>query len=124
MIRVPVAGRGSRAGMSGAQPSPGLITRARFRSDIVLETILLQYLVGGERHMFDGTHGMWGMHWFWWVFWILAIVSVVWVINRIQQERSASPRETPFETLQRRYAEGEMSTEEYEERKERLERDR
>ena len=78
--------------------------------------------------MFDGTHGMWGMHWFWWMFWILAIIGVVWMINRAQQNRtespSPSPRETPLETLQRRYAEGEISTEEYEERKERLERDR
>lgn len=82
--------------------------------------------------MFDGTHFMWGMHWFWWIFWILAIVGVVWMINRMQQERSAAPpaspreptRETPLETLQRRYAEGEITTDEYEERKERLERDR
>lgn len=82
--------------------------------------------------MFDGTHFMWGMHWFWWVFWILAIVGVVWMINRMQQERSGAPpasprestRETPLETLQRRYAEGEITTDEYEERKERLERDR
>jgi putative membrane protein len=33
-------------------------------------------------------------------------------------------RETPLETLQRRYAEEEIATDEYEERKEHLERDR
>jgi putative membrane protein len=61
-------------------------------------------------------------------FWILAIVGVVWMINSIQQDRSTSSpspptRDRPLEALQRRYAEGEISTEEYEERKECLERD-
>ena len=37
---------------------------------------------------------------------------------------SSAPREPPLEALQRRYAEGELTTEEYEERKKRLERDR
>jgi putative membrane protein len=84
-----------------------------------------QLMFGGEHHMFDGTHFMWGMHWAGWVIWILVIVGVVWLITRSQQDRSAplastSTRETPLEVLQRRYAEGEISTEEYEERKARL----
>lgn len=81
--------------------------------------------------MFDGMHNgwMWGMHWIWWMFWLLLIVGVVWTITRSQREPPTPPprsqeRETPLEALQRRYAEGEISTEEYEERKERLERDR
>lgn len=78
--------------------------------------------------MFDGMHDgwMWGMHWIWWIVWILVIVGVVWAISRSQQD-SPSPRspqrETPLEALQRRYAEGEISTDEYEERKRRLQRD-
>lgn len=79
--------------------------------------------------MFDGTHFMWGMHWLWWIGWILLVGGLVWAITRSQQRQSgppssAEPRETPLEVLQRRYAEGEISTEEYEERKGRLERDR
>lgn len=81
--------------------------------------------------MFDGMHDgwMWGMHWGWWIFWVIAIAGLVWAIARAQQDRAAPPpttpaRETPLEILQRRYAEGEISTEEYEERKRRLERDR
>ncbi|WP_263790022.1 SHOCT domain-containing protein [Salinibacter sp.] len=66
------------------------------------------------------------MHFGWWIIWILVIVGVVWAINRAQEGSTSSrpQRETPLETLKRRYAEGELSTEEYEERKERLERDR
>ena len=79
--------------------------------------------------MFDGMHNgwMWGLHWGWWIVWILLIVGVVWAISRAQREGApprVQEREAPLETLQRRYAEGEISTEQYEERKERLERDR
>lgn len=77
--------------------------------------------------MFNGMHDgwLWGMHFGWWIIWILVIVGVVWAINRTQQGSSSSrpQREAPLETLKRRYAEGELSTEEYEERKKRLERD-
>ena len=72
--------------------------------------------------MIDGYPHMWGMHWGWWIFWILAIVAVVWTLSTAR--RSAKPTEasgeTPLETLNRRYAQGEISTEEFEERRERL----
>jgi putative membrane protein len=67
------------------------------------------------------------MHWFWWIFWGVVILSVIWMVVRTQRRAgpsARSSRETLLDTLQRRYAEGEISTEEYEERKERLERDR
>lgn len=77
--------------------------------------------------MFDGTHFMWGMHWAGWIFWILVIVGVIWFLTRASQYRppspptpSETPKETPMEILKRKYAEGELSTEEYEERKQRL----
>jgi putative membrane protein len=72
---------------------------------------------------------MWGMHWAGWVFWILVIIGVIWLLTR-SQYRSTSPppssessNETPMEILKRKYAAGELSTEEYEERKEHLQRD-
>lgn len=70
---------------------------------------------------------VWGMHWGWWIFWIVVIIALVWLLS--QQRRSGEPahrpaRESPLELLQRRYAAGEISTEEYEERRARLERDR
>lgn len=80
--------------------------------------------------MFNEFHDgwMWGMHGLWWVFWILITVAFVWMISRTGANTSNAPRpepkESPLEVLKRRYAEGELSTEEYEERKEHLERDR
>lgn len=66
----------------------------------------------------DGWMG--GMHWFWWVFWVIFVIVLVWAVTR-----SSSPppphQETPLEILKRRYAEGEISTEEFERRKSRLE---
>ncbi|MGK7296158.1 MAG: SHOCT domain-containing protein [Candidatus Wenzhouxiangella sp. M2_3B_020] len=81
--------------------------------------------------MFDGMHdgccwGMdWGMHWGWWLFLVLLVALVVfaiWAVSRSAGSRrqSRTREETPLERLQRRYAEGEISTEEYEERKSRL----
>ena len=62
----------------------------------------------------------WGMHFFWWLFWIAAIVLLFSPITPISHGRR---RQTPLEVLQRRYAAGEVSTTEYEERKANLERD-
>ena len=80
--------------------------------------------------MFHELHDgwMWGMHGGWWVFWILITLAFVWMLSRAgantQNGSRAAQRDSPMEILKRRYAEGELSTEEYEERKERLERDR
>lgn len=59
------------------------------------------------------------MGWAVWLFGILLIGLVVWGLYRLFTTRDTSTpsRETPLEALQRRYAEGELSTEEYEERK-------
>lgn len=66
---------------------------------------------------------MWGMHWAWWIFWILLVAGLVWAMARSggHPAQTEPRRETPLETLQRRYAEGEITTDEYEERKRRLE---
>lgn len=63
-----------------------------------------------------------GMHLIWWIFWVLLIVLLFSLI--IPKQRGTMARETPLEVLQRRYAAGEISSEEYEERKARLERDK
>ena len=68
---------------------------------------------------FDGI-GFWGMHFFWWIFWIAAMVLLFSPITPVSVSRR---RETPLEILQRRYAAGDVSTAEYEERKATLDRD-
>ena len=57
------------------------------------------------------------MHVFWWLFWIVAILVVLSPLTPFSRGRR---RETPLEVLQRRYAAGEVSTAEYEERKAKL----
>lgn len=75
--------------------------------------------------MFDGYHHMWGMHWGWWIFWIVFILLIVFVFWRgLAGQNMRASGAPPLEILQRRYADGEITTEEYEERKALLERDR
>lgn len=71
-----------------------------------------------------------GMHAIWWLVWIAVIASVVLLLVRAPGRRGDdakttpnAPRETPLEILRRRYAAGEISANEYEERKAVLERD-
>lgn len=67
--------------------------------------------------MHYGEWSLWGMHVFWWLFWIVLIVLLFSPITPVSRGRR---RETPLEILQRRYAAGEISTAEYEERKAKL----
>lgn len=71
------------------------------------------------QEMTDCMGMMGAMGWAMWLFWILLIALVAWGLYRLfTTRRSEAPiRETPLEALQRRYAEGELSTEEYEERR-------
>lgn len=71
--------------------------------------------------MFHGGGLFWGMHLFWWLFWIVLFVAFFSLLTPVPRRRA---RETPLEVLQRRYAAGEISTAEYEERKTRLTKDR
>lgn len=67
---------------------------------------------------------MWGMHGGWWVFWMTAIiVGSLFVIRSSTNQSIDIGRPSPLEILQGRYADGDISTEEYEERKAQLEQD-
>lgn len=63
------------------------------------------------------------MHALWWIFWIALVIALAsfrgWGTYR---ERWGRPRETPHEVLRRRLASGEISTEEYTQRKAVLDR--
>jgi len=76
----------------------------------------------------DGSFSF-GMHAFWWIAWIVVIATFAILLVRAPSRREGDakkmepgPRETPLEILLRRYAAGEISTNEYEERKAVLER--
>ena len=71
-------------------------------------------------------HGFWGMGWYGGILmillWVLVIVGIVIAVRHMLAGgmKSASPDHTapaPHDILRERYARGEISTEEYEERK-------
>ena len=66
-------------------------------------------------------HSGWffGMHLVWWLFWIVVTVGIWVAITRSAAPTAPKP-ESPLEVLQRRYAEGALTTTEYEERKAKL----
>ncbi|HEY4102477.1 MAG TPA: SHOCT domain-containing protein [Polyangiaceae bacterium] len=61
----------------------------------------------------------------WWLFWLVALVAFFCVAVPVRRSKWREYKEaSPLAILQRRYALGEISTEQYEERKARLERDK
>jgi putative membrane protein len=64
-----------------------------------------------------------GMHFFWWMFWVILIVAFFSLAIPVRRKTVWLYRENPFGILQRRYAAGEITTEEYEQRKDRIARD-
>lgn len=63
-----------------------------------------------------------GMHFFWWLFWIGLIVAFALTLTPVPK-RGATSGAWALEILRRRYAAGQISTDEYEKRKAVLERD-
>ncbi len=64
----------------------------------------------------------WGMHAYWWVFWFILWImffSFLMPVTRTTYRQL----QTPLQLLQRRYAAGEITSEEYEERRTKLLRD-
>jgi len=69
-------------------------------------------------------NGLFGMHMLWWFFWIMLLVSFFSFSTPVSRKKARFNRLTPLDILQRRYAAaGELATEDYDERKSRLERD-
>lgn len=76
-------------------------------------------MFNGQHHwMMDGVDWMWGLHWAGGIIWMLLLIGVViWLFRTGSTDGRGSGRLSPMELLQRSYAEGRMSTEEYEQRK-------
>ena len=73
--------------------------------------------------MCDGSWNcVWGMHGFWWLFWLAVTVMFAILLMRATG-RAQPPADTPLELLRRRYATGEIDTQEYEQRKAALKHD-
>jgi putative membrane protein len=71
-------------------------------------------------------HGMHGMYWhhgwffgmriLWWLFWIFIAVGIWRLVSRWPATLVQRPSESPLDIVKRRYAEGALTTAEYEER--------
>jgi len=70
--------------------------------------------------MYNGNN-YWGMDVIWWIIWIGLLVWIFAIPYRIPGQRGI--RETPFDILQKRLASGDITTEEYQEKKRILKED-
>ncbi|HET9056191.1 MAG TPA: SHOCT domain-containing protein [Chitinophagaceae bacterium] len=70
--------------------------------------------------MHDG-YFFWGMHWVWWILWLILLFWIFAVPYNIPGQRNK--KDTPLDILKKRFASGEISKEEFEERKKVLEKD-
>lgn len=71
--------------------------------------------------VYDGYHMMWGVHWGWWLICIALFAVLIYVIvSSVGRKEPRPATKTPREILERRYAAGEISTEEFRERTETL----
>lgn len=66
-----------------------------------------------------------GMHTYWWVFWVLLWICFFSFMIPVRRTNWSRYRQmqTPLQLLQQRYAAGEVTSEEYEERRTKLLRD-
>lgn len=70
--------------------------------------------------MYDGYH-VGGMHLIWWLIWVMFLLTVFVSPYEIPGQRSK--RQSPLDILQNRLASGQITNEEYQEKKTMLERD-
>jgi putative membrane protein len=64
-------------------------------------------------HFFDNHFG--GMHFIWWIVWFILLIWIFFVPYNIPYQRSK--QEDPLRILKKRFANGEITKEEYEESK-------
>lgn len=65
------------------------------------------------------TNYYYGMHWVWWFVWLILLIWIFAIPYNIPGQRYK--RNTPLEILQARFASGEVTIEEYNEKKQILE---
>lgn len=72
---------------------------------------------------YDGGFYMIGMHALWWIFWLGLLGALVFYLWRRPNAPLHRPRESAHDVLRRRLASGDITPQQYEERKALLDRD-
>ncbi|MEI6823098.1 MAG: SHOCT domain-containing protein [Bacteroidota bacterium] len=67
------------------------------------------------------TNYYWGMHLMWWVVWLILLFWIFALPYDIPYQRQK--KDSPLDILQRRFASGEITNEEYQEKKEIIKKD-
>ncbi|EAQ49990.1 MULTISPECIES: SHOCT domain-containing protein [Flavobacteriaceae] len=70
-------------------------------------------------HLYDGHFG--GMHLIWWIIWIILLAWIFFIPTDIPYQKTK--KEDPLDILKKRFAEGFITKEEYEESKKILKSD-
>ena len=88
--------------------------------------VVLSPIVVGWSHMGDGMWGNWGVWgWFWMlVMMLVPVVLIVAIAYLLYRAGSGQGGDSAIEELRRAYARGDISDEEFERRRNRLERNR
>lgn len=69
-------------------------------------------------YFYRGYH-FWGMHLIWWILWIIVLIWIFVTPYDVPGQRKRS--DSPLDILKKRFASGEITKEEYHERKKILE---
>lgn len=70
-------------------------------------------------YMYEGYH-FWGMHSFWWIFWVIMLVWIFMTPYNIPGQRLK--KDSPLDILKKRFASGQIDNNEYQEKKNLLEK--
>jgi len=65
------------------------------------------------------SYSFWGMNFIWWVIWMVLLFWIFFTPYKIPGQRNK--KDSPFDILQKRFASGEITKEEYQEHKKILE---
>ncbi len=65
--------------------------------------------------MYHSYGEFWGMHWIWWILWIIILIWIFATPWDIPGQRTK--KDTPFDILKKRFTNGEITKEDFEERK-------
>ncbi|MBW8523765.1 SHOCT domain-containing protein [Chryseobacterium chendengshani] len=65
--------------------------------------------------MYHENYQFWGMHFLWWILWVVFLFWIFAIPYNIPGQKNA--KDTPLDLLDKRFASGEISKDEYQEMK-------